>query len=283
MFPDPASIPRLSTRVIHTLGPRGRYEIATGLKTAGNRAEPASGRGTLCAVQSGKGTDMSHTPWSIRALLAAVALGISWVLPSVVLAAVPDGYQVIRSRAADAAFSSRNGCILTDVFVSSSANVFGGRPGPVDKQGLTSLMVIRSDTCLPLEGKHHPEVFRAIGQTLDPLVSTPSLDRASITSSMATTDIVSGRDVELRITLNWLLVGTLERDTGHGHLRIPGVGIVNGHSNTLMGSAVAFGTLTIDGATTPLADTSEAHLQQIKAACQVIVYPHADSPDLDCI
>src|SRR5688572_31361320 len=55
------------------------------------------------------------------------------------------------------------------------------------------------------------------------------------TTLFRSTDIVSGRDVSLRIALNWRLVGTLQRDTGHGHLRIPGMGTVNGHSNTLMG------------------------------------------------
>jgi hypothetical protein len=212
-----------------------------------------------------------------------LALGISVALPNVALAAVPEGYHVIRSRAADAAFSSQSGCILTEVFVSSSENVFGGRPGRVNKQGLTNVMMIRSDTCLPREGKHYPAVFRAIGQTLDPLGTTARLDRAWVISSMRATDIVSARDVSLRIALNWTLVGTLQRDTGHGHVRIPGVGIVNGHTNTLMGSAVAWGTVTVDSVPAALARTTEAHLQQIKAVCQVIFYPHATSADLDCI
>lgn len=226
---------------------------------------------------------MAHSWWSVRVLIAAVAIGTCLGIPNAVFAAVPEGYHVIRSRVADAAFSSRRGCILTDVFVSSSENIFGGRPGRVNKQGLTSVMVVRSDACLPREGKHYPEVFRAIGQTLGPLESTARLDGASIASSMATADIVSGRDVSLRLSVSWKLVGALKRDTGHGHVRIPGMGIVNGHTNTLMGSAVAWGTLTVDGVMLSLGETNEAHLQQIKAACQVIAYPHAANPDLDCI
>jgi hypothetical protein len=205
-------------------------------------------------------------------------------LPATAAASVPtDQYQVISARSADAAFSSLEGCIETDLFVSSSDATYGGRPGSVNKQGLTSVFLGRYDTCQPMVGKHFPAVFEGIAQTFDPLVSTSRLDRASISASMPMTDDVSGAIVSLQVDASWELVGTLQHDTSHSHVRLPGDGIVNSHENDLLGGAVAAGSVLVGGETIVLEPSLDAHLQLIKAGCQKIVSPHQQFDELACL
>ncbi len=205
-------------------------------------------------------------------------------LPAAAAASVPtDQYQVISARNADAAFTSLDGCTETDLFVSSSDAIYGGRPGPVSKQGLTSVLLIRYDTCQPMVGKHFPTVFEGIAQTLAPLGSTPRLDRAWIGTTMPLTDDVSGATVSVRLDLGWQLVGALQHDTAHSHVRLPGDGIVNSHENDLLGDAVAGGSLVLDHETIVLGPTFDAHLQLIKAGCQKLVDPHQAFDELACL
>ncbi len=205
-------------------------------------------------------------------------------LPATAAARVPtDQYQVISARNADAAFSSLDGCIETDAFISSSDATYGGRPGPVNKQGLTSILLIRYDTCQPMVGKHFPTVFEGIGQTFDPLVSSARLDRASISATMPLTDDVSGTTTSLQLDLSWQLVGALQHDTAHSHVRLPGDGIVNSHENDLLGDAVAGGSLILGSETIVLGPSLDAHLQLIKAGCQKLVDPHQAFDELACL
>jgi hypothetical protein len=69
------------------------------------------------------------------------------------------------------------GCIRTEIFVSSSDNKFGARPGRVSKQGLTGVLVNQFDTCskaprpAPNAAAEPPPgelIFTGIGQSLDP-------------------------------------------------------------------------------------------------------------------
>ena len=205
-------------------------------------------------------------------------------LPATAAASVPiDQYQVISARNADAAFSSLEGCIETDLFVSSSDATYGGRPGPVNKQGLTSVFLGRYDTCQPMVGKHYPAVFEGIAQTLDPLVSGPRLDRASISARIPMTDDVSGATVNLQLDVSWQLVGALQHETSHSHARLPGDGIVNSHENDLLGDAIAAGSVLLGGETIVLEPSLEAHLQLIKAGCQKLVSPHQQFDELACL
>ncbi|MGI8998286.1 MAG: hypothetical protein ACR2GO_01035 [Candidatus Limnocylindria bacterium] len=227
-------------------------------------------------------------------LLAAVLL-VAGVIPATTLAAVPDYQRVITSRQADAALASLDGCILTEIFVSGTDAVFGGRPGPINRQGLASVLVRQNDVCAGAASLGHLGVFAAgggggtpvfdgLGQTLDRLGSTVRLDRAWLRTDIPVINEVpgAGEEVIVALDLTWSLVGELERDTGHLHVRVPGEGNVNSHQNTLMGEATVSGSVRIGEDLYSFDGVEGAHLEQVKAGCQVIAHPSAGEPDLSC-
>jgi hypothetical protein len=228
-------------------------------------------------------------------LLAAVLL-VTAAIPATTVAAVPDYQRVITSRHADAALASLDGCMLTEIFVSGTDAVFGGRPGPINRQGLASVLVRQNDVCAGAASLGHLGVFAAggggggtpildgLGQTLDRLGSTVHFDRAWLRTEIPVINEVPGTGEEVIVALNltWSLVGELERDTGHLHVREPGEGNVNSHQNTLMGEATVSGTVRIGENLYSFDGVEGAHLEQVKAGCQVIAHPSAGEPDLSC-
>ena len=231
----------------------------------------------------------------MRHLLFLAAFILAAVLPGTALAAVPDYQRVISSRHADAALVSLDGCVMTEVFVSSMDGVFGARPGPISRQGLTGVLVRQSDMCQGAASMGGMGVFAAgggsgsilfdgLGQTLDPLESTIHFDRAWVRASipMINEAVADAEETVVTVDLVFTLVGDLERDTGHLHVAAPGEGNVNSHQNTLSGSATVSGTVVIEGQTYSFSSVEDAHLQLVKYGCQVIARPAAEDPDLSC-
>jgi len=233
----------------------------------------------------------------MRRLLSLIAMAaLSAALPATAAAAVPDYQRVIASRHADAALTSLDGCVLTEIFVSSMDGVFGGRPGPVNKQGLTGVGIRQSNVCLGAASMGRLGIFAAGGggggaltfdglaQNLEPLGSTVHFDRAWVSTDLVMVNEASPglEEVSVAIDISWSLVGELDRDTGHLHVRVPGEGNVNSHQNTLGGDATVSGTVVIGDAVYTFDAVEGAHLQQVKYGCQVIAHPSAGEPDLSC-
>ncbi|MDQ3689414.1 MAG: hypothetical protein M3406_05150 [Chloroflexota bacterium] len=228
--------------------------------------------------------------------LLAAALLVASAIPATASAAVPDYQRVITSRFADAALASLDGCVLTEVFVSGTDAVFGGRPGPINRQGLAGVLVRQNDVCAGAASLGHLGIFAAggggggtpifdgLGQTLGRLGSTVHFDRAWVRTEIPVVNEVAGRgeQVVVALELTWSLVGDLDRDTGHLHVREPGEGNVNSHQNTLMGEATVSGTVRIGTDVYTFDGVDGAHLQQVKYGCQVIAHPSAGEPDLSC-
>jgi hypothetical protein len=222
-------------------------------------------------------------------LVAGIAVVVA---PATVEAGVPQYQRVITARSAlpTAALVAVEGCIRTEVWADSSDNVFGGRPGRVNKQGLTSVLVVGYDTCThglggsAAGGGGDPGtvIFEGFGQTLDRLRSTPRFDRAWIDATLPVVDEVSGETLTVRLALTWTLVGEFDRDTGHSHVRFPHEGIVNSHTQTLTGDALVSGEVSIGADRLTFPPTGGAVLSQVKSGCQVIVFPHASGTDLSC-
>jgi len=217
----------------------------------------------------------------IRPLSALFALLALAALPAMTQAAVPDYQRVISSRHADAAFASLDGCLMSEVFLGSTDAVFGGRPGPVNKQGLTDVSVRVTDTCQEPVGKGFPVVAMWQGQTLDSLQSSPRLTSAWVDAVIPVSDDVSGRSIVAHLVMRWTAAGPFDHDPGHLHVRIPGIGSVNSHYNNWMRPAVAVGSLEIDGVTMSIGPTWDAHLSLVKYGCQTLIHPGSDG-DLDC-
>lgn len=216
-------------------------------------------------------------------------------IPMTAMAAVPDYQRVISSRHADASpLTSIDGCILTEFFISGMDAVYGGRPGPVNRQGLTGVGVRQRDLCgaavsmgrlgIFAAGGGGELIFDGLGSTLDRLGSSTRFDRAWLTADVPVVNEVpgSGEDVVVSVDLTWSLVGELARDTGHLHVRVPGEGSVNSHQNTLMGEATVSGTVVMAGHTYVFDGIEGFHLEQVKYGCQVVAHPSAGEPDLSC-
>jgi hypothetical protein len=209
----------------------------------------------------------------IIAVAGALAL-LTALLTTAASANVPESqYQVISARNAYAAFFMTNGCYETQVWVSSSDGVYGGRPGPVSKQGLTSLDMVVYDTCQPSVGKHPPVISEVFAQDLTRLGSSPRMQTAWVAASYDVRDEATGEPVTVAVSITWQLDGELSHDTSHIHVPPSDQGIANSHENDLRGAAVAWGSLAINDETIELVPTSEAGLELIRAGCQVIPRP----------
>jgi hypothetical protein len=224
---------------------------------------------------------MRPSPRNRRLILMALAAATLLARPGTTAGAVPDYQRVISSRHADAAMASQDGCLLSEIFLGSTDAVFGARPGPVNKQGLTDVSLRVSDTCQQPVGKGFPLVAMWQGQTLDSLHSTPRLTAAWIDAVVPVTDDVSGRTVAAHLVVQWTADGPFDHDPGHLHVRFAQQGIVNSHYNNWLRPAVATGWLEIDGLTTTIAPTTDAHLSLVKYGCQTIIQPGSGA-DLDC-
>lgn len=218
----------------------------------------------------------------IIAVAGALAL-LTALLPAAASAAVPENqYQVISSRHAYAGFFMSDGCYETQVWVSSTDGVYGGRPGPVNKQGLTSLDVIVYDTCQPYEGKHPPVVFAVMGQDFTPLGSAPRMGSAWVSTGYEAIDEASGDPVSVSFEMTWQLLGALQHDPSHIHVPPSDQGVANSHTNFWSGAAIASGSVTLNGITMELPATTEAGLELVKGGCQVIPRPGIPT-DLACV
>ena len=226
----------------------------------------------------------------------ALVIGALIAAPSAAIAAIPDYQRVIVSRHADIALASLDGCVLTEIFVSGTDGVFGGRPGPINRQGLTGVGVRQSDICAAAASMGRRGIYAAggggggtllfdgLGQTLDPLVSDVHFARAWLDTAVPMVNEASsdGEEVIVAIDLAWSLVGRLDRDTGHLHVRVPGEGNVVSHQNTRMGDATVSGTVRIGDQLFTFDDVEGGHLQEVKYGCQVVAHPAAGEPDLSC-
>jgi len=218
----------------------------------------------------------------IALVIAAAALLIG-ALPTLALAAPPEGYRVINYRHADGGFETADGCIGTEVYFGSTTAKYGGRPGPVNKQaGPTDLLVVLSDLCGEPIGKGYPLLALWQGQTMVGLESNAQLSRAWVDATFEVTDDVSGATETARLVMSWQSTGRATRDPVHSHARFPGEAIVNSHDNNTIVDAVATGTVTI-GDWSIAVQTTDAHLSSVKAGCQVIVHPKSPNADYDCL
>ena len=177
--------------------------------------------------------------------------------------AAPNIYHTISSTHGSAAMVETIGCERTEIFVSSMVGMFAAQPGPVNKQGLTSVFVRISDVCAaPGRGV---VLFQADGMNFAPLEVDPRLTSASITTDIAGTD-GDGNPVTISLSTSWTGTGPLEHSTVSSHENIPGLGNVNSTDNNLRRAATATGSVTVNGLTAAGTD-SNAVLERVKGRC----------------
>ncbi|MFN2483688.1 MAG: hypothetical protein ABR509_01955 [Candidatus Limnocylindria bacterium] len=223
-------------------------------------------------------------PRSTAGLLRAAIVGsMLAALPAATLAAQPDRQHVIVSNTADAAFSTLDGCIVTEVFVSSMDGAFQGSPGgAVNKQGLSSVLIVISDTCQEPIGKGFPKLFEGIGQTLDPLAaSSAAVEWATLEATIPVFDEVSGATYDVDVDLAWTAISTATHDTTRVHVAERQAGIVNSAANNWAADAAAYGSVLLEGVNLTPSPTFDAHLGRVKQNCLVVSLPHG-ATDFDC-
>jgi hypothetical protein len=213
--------------------------------------------------------------------LAVVVLVIVPVLvlaPPLAAAGQSRSYHTIVSVHGFASVTQDDGCLRTEVYVSSSDARYAAQPGPVTTQGLTALAVRVIDTCARARaaaGGDGLVLFDGMGMVLEtPLQARPQLGRASVTAAIPLDDDVSGRTVGADLRVRWAGAGPLSHDTGHSHVRFPLAGIVNGHGNTWQRPATAEVTVDVDGVVSLTATASDAVLERVRSGCLEIRWPH---------
>lgn len=203
----------------------------------------------------------------------------------------PSIYHTIVSRLGSATASTLDGCHRTTVFVSSSDAMYASQPGPVNKQGLTSVLVQVTDACSagPLAGAGpaaaaggEPVLYEAQGQSLAPLEADQRLGSATISTTLTTADVSGspiidsdGNQVEIGVLVEWTGVGPLEHSTVHNHALYPGTGVVSSTSNDLRRVATAHVAVTAGPAALDT-DTTDASLEQVKFRCVEVPRPGVD-------
>lgn len=121
------------------------------------------------------------------------------------------------------------------------------------------------------------------GQSPDRLVAEARLRSAHLVATLSMTDSVSGDTADVPIDLAWQDTDAAHPDTvRNNHFRFPGEGIVNTHDNNINLSAVAAGTVLLNGVNVSPDADPDATLEQIRSACMEIGYPHWDGDTLFC-
>lgn len=215
-----------------------------------------------------------------RAFAVATVLAAPLVLGAVSTgsagAAQPRIYHTITSTHAGATIASTQGCELTEVFVSSSKAMYAAQPGPVGKQGLTSVFVRVTDSCAsgtrvaPAAGGGGPVIFEADVQNGAPLVVDPRLTRASVTTDLAGTD-GEGNAVTVHLVASWTGTGPLEHTVVSNHAHY-GDGNVNATDNNLRRDASADVSVQVAGRSATGTDTG-AVIEQTKSRCIEVPRP----------
>lgn len=206
----------------------------------------------------------------MKRLLIGLCTAAMVALTAAPAGAAPNIYHTISSTHASAAVVETVGCERTEIFVSSMVGMFAAQPGPVNKQGLTSVFVRVTDICSGVPGRG-VVLFEADGRNLAPLDVEPRLTSASITTELAGFD-GDGNPVTISLAASWIGTGPLEHSTVSSHENVPGLGNVNSTDNNLTRAATATVSVTVNGFTAAGTDTI-AVLQQVKARCIEIARP----------
>jgi hypothetical protein len=221
-----------------------------------------------------------------RLLVPAMVMVGILVVPALATAATPAIYHTIGGRFASAYFSSLDGCLQTDVWVSASAGTYAPQPGQhggLNKQGLSAVEIVVYDTCQPPDGKHYPVVADWFAQTSDRLVSESRMRTARLDVVMRMTDDVSGAMRDVAVHLSWQATESAHPDTArNNHAHFPGEGVVNTHDNNYLLAAVAWGSVVLDGVNVVVEPDYGATLSEVKSSCMEIGFPHWDGETLWC-
>lgn len=185
-------------------------------------------------------------------------------------------YHTIVSNDAFAMVSQETECRRVDAYVSTSNGKYAAQPGPVNKQGLTSLELIVFDTCAvstAAAGGSGAVLFDGLGEAwIGPLV-TPQLRSARINVTLALEDELTGRVVRARLAATWMATGPVVKGSYSYNGHVPGVGGSNTHELKKVRPATAAVAVTSEVARVS-ATTTDASLQQEKFRCMEVVLPH---------
>jgi hypothetical protein len=149
-----------------------------------------------------------------------------------------------RGETASAFFSSTDGCIATDVFISATEGVSQNPPGKGDPISQAFIFISQYNFCtdtllLNAEGF-------ALLSNADFDVSG-KLDLATLNTTINVFDFVSNTSFDIFIDLTWTGIGPLSRQSNNSHFNTPGCKIHSRFRGTFR-SAEASGTVS-DGTT----------------------------------
>ncbi|MFL4473004.1 hypothetical protein ACIPVK_03280 [Paeniglutamicibacter sp. MACA_103] len=203
---------------------------------------------------------------AVVAVLALAPLGAG---PA---AAAPNIYHTISSTHGGAYVAAEDGCELTEVFLSSSVAMYAAQPGPVNKQGLTSVFVRVTDTCgsVTAAAGGGGVLFEAEAMNMAKLVADPRLRNASVSTTMEGTD-ADGNPVTVELNATWTGTGELEHTTISNPDHFPDGNVV-AVDNNLRRDAVAEVSVEVAGRSVSGTDEG-ASLELVKANCVEVARP----------
>lgn len=209
---------------------------------------------------------------SIVAGLAVLALAPLAAMPAA--AGPPRHYHTITSTHGGASVTAEvEECLEAAVWVSSSVAMYASQPGPVNKQGLTGVLVQMVDTCTPngagmAGGGGGAVIFESDARGMVPLVVDNRLTSARVSAALH--DVDTGEDVHLTVT--WTGTGPLEHSTVVTHENLQPYGVVNSTANELRRAAVAEVSVEAGGYVITGTDDG-ATLEQTKSRCIEVPRP----------
>lgn len=219
-------------------------------------------------------------------LECAAALALLPLVAAPAAAARPNIYHTITSTHAGATIiiiSDDDVCEQTEVYLSSSDAMYAAQPGPVNKQGLTGVLVQVVDTCAtpPEEpGEVTPAaaggiLYRAEAQSETRLVADPRLNEASVSDVMTGTDDEEN-EVTIQLDAVWTGTGPLEHSTPRNINHYP-EGNVIATENNLYRAAVAQVSVSVELEGEPVLSVvgtdQNATLQKLKGKCIEVPRP----------
>jgi hypothetical protein len=199
------------------------------------------------------------------ATVVAVALVVPLLGIAPASAGPPRIYHTISADLGYAVADQTVGCTRTVAFVSSTVAMYAAQPGPVNKQGLTAVLVQVFDVC----GTGAAAVGGTLlaeygGQVSVPLQSDPRLRQASVSARIPDDDRPA---ISIVVSVVWAGSGPLEHVTSHIHNLFPGEGVVSSTDNGLRRLAEATVSVRVAGQVDLSAPAGEAVLERTKFRC----------------
>lgn len=163
---------------------------------------------------------------STRSAITILSLGIMVLSPgSVSAASAKVTVENMRGSLVNASFSTTDGCIQTDTFVTANGSTDQLLPGRGTRTDIAAVNIFRYDSCTDTV------LLDAVGQAgalpAGDLQVARQLDSASLHTTIAVTDIDTGDAFDVDVDVDWLGTSDITRDDVNSNDKFGGCHVLN--------------------------------------------------------